>query len=181
MGSGAPAFSPQSPSPAKLETGAANAPAAELHGRVPIPAAPPSIVARAAGELNGLEQAQVEAIKAAILSQQKFLGELVEHAVRWELEGSEIRLVFPTESKALAEMLQARDPMERLRTISSQVLGQPLRVCVKLEAQSTASAAGKGLRNSPELRARFEQDPIVRAMLERFGGRISEVKRRSED
>jgi len=31
-----------------------------------------------------------------------------------------------------------------------------------------------------ELRTRFEQDPIVRAMLERFGGRISEVKRRDE-
>jgi hypothetical protein len=31
------------------------------------------------------------------------------------------------------------------------------------------------------LQARFEQDPIVRAMLERFGGRISGVKRRSEE
>ena len=35
--------------------------------------------------------------------------------------------------------------------------------------------------NTRELRARFEQDPIVRAMLERFGGRISEVKARGEE
>ncbi len=34
---------------------------------------------------------------------------------------------------------------------------------------------------SRELRARFEQDPIVRAMLERFGGQISDVKRHGED
>jgi hypothetical protein len=70
-----------------------------------------------------------------------------------------------------------------LRTIASRVLGQPLRVCVKLEAvpvpivSNTKPRTGEG---GPELRARFEQDPIVRAMLERFGGRISEVKRRDE-
>ena len=153
----------------------------ETSARVPVPASPPSIVAAAAGAFSGLEEAQVQAIKAAILSQQKFLGELVEHVTRWELEGSEMRLIFPTESRALAEMLQARDPMEKLRTISSQVVGQPLRVCVRLEAVPAMGVAGKAMRSSPELRARFEEDPIVRAMLERFGGRISEVKRRSED
>ena len=153
----------------------------ETSARVPVPASPPSMVAAAAGAFSGLEEAQVRAIKAAILSQQKFLGELVEHVTRWELEGSEMRLIFPTESRALAEMLQARDPMEKLRTISSQVVGQPLRVCVRLEAVPAMGVAGKAMRSSPELRARFEEDPIVRAMLERFGGRISEVKRRSED
>jgi hypothetical protein len=31
------------------------------------------------------------------------------------------------------------------------------------------------------LRAKFEQDPIVRGMMERFGGQISDVKRRGEE
>src|SRR2546425_6849995 len=91
------------------------------------------------------------------------------------------RLIFPTESRALAEMLQARDPMEKLRTISSQVVGQPLRVCVRLEAVPAMGVAGKAMRSSPELRARFEEDPIVRAMLERFGGRNSAGKGRSAE
>jgi len=138
-------------------------------------------VAKAAGAFTGLQAAQVEAIKAAILAQQKFLGELIEHACRWELEGGEMRLYFPTENRALAEMLQARDPLEKLRTISSQVVGQPLRVCVKLESGTALGAPARAALGSPELRARLEQDPIVRAMLERFGGRVSEVKRRSED
>ncbi|HEX2715142.1 MAG TPA: DNA polymerase III subunit gamma/tau [Candidatus Acidoferrales bacterium] len=155
--------------------------AAEARARGPLPGGPPSIVAKAAGELNGIEAAQVEAIKAAILMQQKFLGELVEHVSRWELASGEIRLYFPTESRALAEMLQARDPMEKLRTITSQVVGQPLRVCVRLETAPSAGGAGRTSLGSPELRGQFEQDPIVRAMLERFGGRISEVRRRSED
>jgi DNA polymerase-3 subunit gamma/tau len=168
---------PREDSPqAKMSSGVST----EDRPRGPVPATPRSIVAAAAGEISGIEAAQVKAIKAAILTQQKFLGELVEHVTRWELDGGEMRLYFPTESKALAEMLQARAPLEKLRTITSQVVGQPLRVCVRLESAPAASAS-HAARNSPELRARFEQDPIVRAMLERFGGRISDVKRRSED
>jgi hypothetical protein len=87
-----------------------------------------------------------------------------------------LRLFFPTESRALAEMLQARDPMERLRTVLNQVVGQPLRVCVKLDG-SRLGGAGRGT----ELRARFEEDPIVRAMLEKFGGQISKIKRPGEE
>jgi DNA polymerase-3 subunit gamma/tau len=141
----------------------------------PLPASPPRIVARAAGDAaGGLASAQVEAIKAA-LHGQKFLWSMVEHATRWEIEGGELHLFFPSESRSLAEMLQARDPMERLRTVLNQVVGRPLRVCVKLES-GRASAV-----RSSELRARFEEDPIVRAMLEKFGGQISKVKRPGEE
>jgi DNA polymerase III subunit gamma/tau len=147
----------------------------------PVPASPPSIIARTAEAGGGLEAAQVEAIKVAILGQETFLGELIEHASRWEMSGGEVRLFFPVESRALAEMLQARDPMERLRNIASRILGQTVRVCVKLEAVPTQAAAIRTSSGTRELRARFEQDPIVRAMLERFGGQISEVKGRSED
>jgi DNA polymerase-3 subunit gamma/tau len=141
----------------------------------PIPASPPRIVARAAEEeVSGLASAQVEAIKAA-LKGQKFLWSMIEAATRWEIGSGELRLFFPTESRALAEMLQARDPMERLRTVLNQVVGQPLRVCVKLESSRAASVP------SSELRARFEEDPIVRAMLERFGGQISKIKRPGEE
>jgi DNA polymerase-3 subunit gamma/tau len=150
-------------------------------GAGPVPGAPPSMIARTAEAGAGIEAAQVDAIKAAILGQEKFLGELIEHASRWEMSGNEVRLVFPTESRALAEMLQARDPMERLRNITSRILGQTVRVCVKLEAVPGLGAATRPSAGTRELRAKFEQDPIVRAMLERFGGQISDVKQRSED
>lgn len=141
----------------------------------PVATLPPSLVTRAAGVLSGLEEAQVAAIKAA-MQQQRFLASLVEHVSRWELEGSEMRLYFPTERRALAEMLQARDALERLRTITSSVLGQPLRVCVRLDAASAARSGRENSLTTVQLRARFEQDPIVQAMLERFGGRIAEVR-----
>jgi DNA polymerase-3 subunit gamma/tau len=178
VGAGAAAVR-MAPASDKAATEDASAPArpapASNAGPEPLPASPPRIVARAAEDaVNGLASAQVEAIKMA-LQGQKFLWSMVEHATRWEMESGELRLFFPSESRALAEMLQARDPMERLRTVLQQVTGQPLRVCVRLE--SNRGIAGRG----SELRARFEQDPIVRAMLEKFGGQISKVKRPGEE
>jgi DNA polymerase-3 subunit gamma/tau len=125
---------------------------------------------------NGIGSAQVDAIKAA-LHGQKFLWSMLDAVTRWEVENGELRLFFPSESRSLAEMLQARDPMERLRTVLNQVVGQPLRVCVKLDSSRASAPAGR----SSELRARFEEDPIVRAMLEKFGGQISNVKRPGEE
>jgi DNA polymerase III subunit gamma/tau len=130
---------------------------------------------------DGLETAQVAAIKSAIASQQRFLAELVEHASRWQMDKGEISLYFPTERRALSEMLQSRESMEKLRTITSAVLGKPLRVCVKLEAAPVLLSTVRAGQNARELRARFEQDPIVRAMLERFGGKIAEVRGRNEE
>ena len=166
----APSIQPQRPATPESNLAPARTPSA-----TPIPASPPRIVARVAEDsANGLGAAQVDAIKSA-LQGQKFLWSMVEHATRWEIESGELRLFFPTESRTLAEMLQARDPMERLRTVLNQVVGHPLRVCVKLEASRATPNLGS------ELRARFEEDPIVRAMLERFGGQISKVKRPGEE
>lgn len=171
-----PAPAAQTPANVKQSfASSAVAPPASPPVATPVPASAPRIVARAAEDAaNGLGAAQIDAIKTA-LKGQKFLWSMIEAATRWEVESGELRLFFPTESRALAEMLQARDPMERLRTVLNDVIGQPLRVCVRLEA-------GRGSSNrTSELRARFEEDPIVRAMLERFGGQISNVKPPSED
>jgi DNA polymerase III subunit gamma/tau len=163
------------PAPAAQEPATRQPAAPAASSGQPIPVAPPRLVARAAESSgDGLASAQIDAIKSA-LQGQKFLWSLVEQATRWELEGGELRLVYPTENRALADMLQARDPMERLRTVLNQVVGQPLRVCVKIENGSAA------VGRSAELRARFEEDPVVRAMLERFGGQISNFKRPGEE
>jgi len=148
----------------------------------PLPAANLGAVARAAGSYQGIESMQVEAILTAVRGQTKMLATLVEQVTRWELDGGEMRVYFPRDRSALAEMLETRDAMDRLRAIASQVLGQPLRVCVKLDA--AASPGGpQATRRAPsgELRAKFERDPVVRAMLERFGGEIRDVRRRDED
>jgi DNA polymerase-3 subunit gamma/tau len=133
----------------------------------------------AAMHVSGISEEQVEEIKAGIQVQQKFLGELVDQSSRWELDGAELRIYFSPEKRPFAEMLEGRDALERVRAQSSKVLGRPVRVCAKLEAVAAAAASTTG--GTQELRAQFERDPMVRSMLQRFGGKISEVKRSQEE
>jgi DNA polymerase III gamma/tau subunit len=133
-------------------------------------------------QVIGISQEHVAEIKAEIQAQQKFLGELVEQSSRWELEGAELRIYFSQKNRTFGELIEGRESLEKIRTISSKVLGRAVRVCAKLEAVAAAAAsASRGASGTQELRAQFERDPMVRSMLQRFGGKISEVKRSQEE
>jgi uncharacterized protein YgbK (DUF1537 family) len=144
-------------------------------------AAEPEAVTLAA-QVSGITDAQVAEIKQAIQAQQKFLGELLEHGSRWELEGVELRIYFSPKERSFAEMLEGREALEKVRIASSKVLGRAVRVCAKLEAVAAAAAsASRAGSATQELRAQFERDPMVKSMLQRFGGKIAEVKHRPEE
>jgi len=130
---------------------------------------------------EGITPEQVSQIKAAVQTQQKFLGELLEHATVWEVAGAELKLYFPAAKKSFAEMLEGRDSLEKLRGISSNVLGRAIRVCAKLAASTSPQPATCAGSEQQELRAKFERDPMVRSILQRFGGKISEVRRAQEE
>ncbi len=130
---------------------------------------------------SGLTVEQVMEMRGAIQAQQKFLGELLEHAHRWELENTELRIYFASEKRAFAELIEGRESLEKIRATASKVLNRAVRVCAKMETVAAASAnASRAASGSKELREKFERDPMVRSMLQRFGGKISEVKRREE-
>jgi hypothetical protein len=143
-------------------------------GSSPVEAAIESGNAGTSTQAIGLSSEQVDEIKTAIQAQQKFLGELVEHSSRWELAGAELQIYFPRERQSFAEMLEGRESLEKIRNASSKVLGRPVRVCAKLETVATAAPTSAGTQ---QLREQFERDPMVRSMLQRFGGKIAEVKR----
>jgi DNA polymerase III subunit gamma/tau len=131
---------------------------------------------------SGLDAGQVAEIKAAIQAQQKFIGELLEHSSRWELEGMELRIYFPSEKGTFAGLIEGRDTLEKIRNASGKVLGRAVRVCAKLETGAAKDAnASRAASSTQEIRAQFENDPMVKSMLQRFGGRISEVRRQGEE
>ena len=131
---------------------------------------------------SGISAENVAEIKATIQAQQKFLGELVEHAHKWELEGAELRVYFASDKRPFAEMVEGREALEKVRAASSKVLGCSVRVCARIESVAAAAAsASHAAASAQELRVQFERDPLVRSMLQRFGGKISEVKRRQEE
>jgi DNA polymerase III subunit gamma/tau len=140
----------------------------------------------------GISDAQVAEIKAIVQDEKKFVGGLLEQSGRWQVEGAELRIFFPAEKRAFAELLEARESLEKIRSVVGKVLGRPVRVCAKIESMAAAAAGAGGSRGTngsagqnsarqsesdPDLRARFERDPMVRSMMDRFGGRISQVKR----
>jgi DNA polymerase III subunit gamma/tau len=130
-------------------------------------------------QATGLTPEQVAEIKSAIQSQQKFIGELLEHACRWELDGSELRIYFPPQESAFAGLVEGRETLEKIRASSSKVLARTVRVCAKLESRAAQDANAARAASTQEMRAQFENDPMVKSMLQRFGGRISEVRRRT--
>ena len=132
--------------------------------------------------VTGMSAEQMTEIKNVIQTQQRFIGELLEHATRWELEGSELRIYFPSEKSNFAELLEGRETLEKMRDSSSKVLGRSVRVCARLESGAAKDEnASRVAASTQEMRAQFENDPLVKSMLQRFGGRISEVRRRTED
>jgi DNA polymerase-3 subunit gamma/tau len=179
------------PTPLRIET----KPQAESPAVVPITSASPRTIetfseqetspapsAPTMAQASGLTSEQVVEIKTALQTQQKFLGELVENSSRWELDGAELRIYFSPGKSWCAEMLEGRDSLEKVRAASSKVLGRAVRVCAKLEAVAAAAAsASRAGSSAQDLRAQFERDPMVRSMLQRFGGKITEVKRRPEE
>ncbi|MEQ1473852.1 MAG: hypothetical protein ABLQ96_08520, partial [Candidatus Acidiferrum sp.] len=70
-----------------------------------------------------------------------------------------------------------RGSLEKVRSISSNVLGRAIRVCAKLEASTNPATTSRAGSDVQELRAKFERDPMVRSLLQRFGGKISEVRK----
>jgi len=196
--SGAPSFAAAIPAPLKAGTkvqfssppaARASAPAATAAASAEVQRAvapgEPAIPAKgngAAAQAIGISQEDVAKIRTAIQAQQKFLGELVEQGSRWELEGTELRIYFSPEKRPFAELIEGRESLEKIRAISSNVLGRAVRVCAKLEGVAAAAAsAARGVSGTQELRAQFERDPMVQSMLQRFGGKISEVKRSQEE
>ena len=129
---------------------------------------------------KGIGDEQVMEIRGAIHGQQKFWGELLEHGHRWELDGAELRIFFATDKRPFAERVEGRDALEKIRAAASKVLNRPVRVCAKIDAVAATATPASRVSDSQELRAKFERDPVVRSMLQRFGGKISEVKRREE-
>ena len=134
----------------------------------------------------GMRAEQVAEIKAALQAQQKFVAEVLEHAARWELQGSELRICFRPDKSTFAGLMEGRETLEKIRSVSSKVLGRAVRVCARLESggakeENSSRPASHGGMSTQELRAQFENDPMVQSMLQRFGGRISEVKRQTEE
>jgi hypothetical protein len=129
------------------------------------PAAPVEIAAPAG------EDAVLAAIKAKVYGQSNFLGSCLEHMTRWRFENGEVTFFYAPKDSFFADLLKSREQQEILRTVCAQVLGQPLKICVRLE-ELEVEARGE----RPSARERAERDQTVEAFRKKFDGTVLDVK-----
>jgi len=129
-----------------------------------------------------ISQEQLAEIKAAIQTQQKFLGELVEQSSRWELDGAELRLYFSPEKRPFAEFARRARVAGKIRAISARCsAGQCASVLNWKQWQGRPRRRRSGRPARKSCARSSSANPLVRSMLQRFGGKISEVKRGQEE
>jgi DNA polymerase III gamma/tau subunit len=164
-----PASRPESPrqssAPAPAATSARSATVAPLpEPRVEVAATAP------AGDT-------LEAIKHALFEQSnKFLSSCLDHASGWRFENGEVHFLFPKSASTFAELIRPREQTEKLRAACSQVLGEPVRICVTLEEQE-----GKTVAARPGARERAERDPVVDAFRKKYECTVVDVKDLSQE
>ena len=116
-----------------------------------------------------LEPTTVEAIKSAVYGKSKFLGSSVAQVAAWERDKDNLHLWFAAEDRSLSEMLGRREQGE-LEKIVAEVLGEPLRISVRVGA--LAAAPEPAQRPAPAAANPKDKNPVVQELLQRFGGKL---------
>jgi len=117
------------------------------------------------------EDSRLTAIKALAHKTQKYLGTCLDPAVGWRFENGEARFLFARKDAGIMDMLNSRAQQEMLRSVCSQVLGQPVKIYVTLQDKEEGGRAAQ-----PSARERAGQDAGVEAFKKRFDCTVVDAK-----
>jgi hypothetical protein len=85
---------------------------------------------------SGTEDPRLIAVKAQLFDQPKrFLHSCLDHLAGWHVENDMVVFRFADKDSLYADLLKAREQQETLRGVCAQVLGQPVRIRVELQAK----------------------------------------------
>jgi DNA polymerase-3 subunit gamma/tau len=132
---------------------------------------PPSPVATTVPAAPAAKDATLAAIISKVYGQSNFLGSCLEHVASWTCENGEATFVYSQKDSFFAELLKNREQQETLRTVCAEVLGQPVKICVRLEMQEVEARVER-----PNARERAERDQTVEAFRKKFDGTVLDVK-----
>ncbi len=152
----------------KIETGnSGEFRVSNLESRAPdqvkAPAAPGTTPSPAPSGQGVHEDPRLCSIKSLLFGQSKLLASCLDPLTGWRFENGEVRFLYAKKDSWAAELLKTRERLETLRSACSQVLGQPVKICVTLE-ESTA----ENLPRRSNARERAERDTGVEAFRKKF-------------
>jgi len=117
------------------------------------------------------QDARLASIKSQVYAQSNFLGSCMEHISGWRFENGEVTFILEPKDSFFADLLKSREQQETLRTVCTQVLGQPVRICVRLEGLEMEARVER-----PSARERAERDQGVEAFRRKFDGTVLDAK-----
>jgi hypothetical protein len=94
----------------------------------------------------------------------------------WRFENGEVRFLYAKKDSWAADLLKTRERLETLRSVCSEVLGQPVKICVTLEEPKTESQNARF-----SARQRAERDAGVDAFRKKFDCTLVDVKDLSQE
>lgn len=115
--------------------------------------------------------ARLEAIKAVLFEQSKFLSSCLNPVAGWRFENGQVHFLYSRDGSWAAELLKGREHQEKLRAACEKVLGQPVKIYVTLGTESAQAAPGP-----PTAQERALRDPGVAVFQKRFDCVVMEVK-----
>jgi DNA polymerase-3 subunit gamma/tau len=123
------------------------------------------------------EDQRLSAIKALLFDQsKKFLSSCLEHLAGWRFEDGEVRFLYGPKDTLYADLLRSREQQETLRSVCTQVLGQPVKICVILQEQGIETRPARA-----SARERAERDAGVEAFRKRFDGALVDAQDLSQE
>ncbi len=166
-------------------------------GALPRPGAPPpaggpraessaaGVAAEAAQPLRPQaetgEQAAVESFLKRVHEERGALGGFLEEASWIEIKGDALEIAFGERQRFFREKIESRDSLEYLKRVARDSAGRELLVRVTATTPGvvesrTLSPGEAEERRRQRLRAAAEEAPIVRTLLNAFGGQIVDVE-----
>ena len=172
----ASAASPSSPMPSSA---AAEPGSVTVFATLPVRAADAIPAARA--DSGGRDQAAVEGILKRVHQERQALGGFLEEASWIDIEGDALVIAFNEKHAFFREKVEARESLDCLRRVAREVAGRDLAVRVTVAAPGVAagrapSPAETADLNKQRMREAAEKTPLVRSLLDAFGGQIVDVE-----
>jgi hypothetical protein len=114
--------------------------------------------------------ARLEAIKAELFSQSKFLGSCLNPLAGWRCGNGEIQLIFSRAGAWAADLIRSQEHLDKVRAACEKVLGHPVRIYVTLSQEGAAAVPANS-----SAQERAKKDSAVEAFRRRFEGSVTDV------
>ena len=117
------------------------------------------------------DDALLASIKQKVFDRQKLLAGCLDQLASWNYAAGEVTFTFPAKGSFYADMAKSREQQEILRTVCTEVLGQAVKICVKLgDLESEVRPEKLGARE------RAARDEAVEAFCKKFDATVLDVR-----